>query len=103
VAVGKVSADAPGLRKDNPDLFGAVREVEFHLEIELGSRVGFRCDFDGESGRAFEISTRSGLFDLGSPHEANIGLQASVRRQSETDFHHHVAKTALAHISSKSI
>jgi len=103
MAVGKVRPDAMRLRVNDPDFFGAVSEIEFHLEIELRCGVGFGSDLNGKRGRAFEISARPWLFDLGGPYKANIRLQASIRRQAETDFHHHVAKTALAHVSSENI
>jgi hypothetical protein len=51
MAIGKVRANAASLREHNPDFLGAVREVQLHLEIELGGTVGFGSDFDGEGGR----------------------------------------------------
>lgn len=40
VAIREMHSDAVRLRVHNPDFLGAVRKIQFHLEIELRRGVG---------------------------------------------------------------
>jgi len=55
VTVGEVRADAAGFRIYDPNLLGAVGEVQLDFQVKLGGGVGIRRDFDGKGGRVFIV------------------------------------------------
>ncbi len=98
MAVGEMSANPAGLRKNDPNLIGAVGEIEFHFQIEMRGGIGIGSGFDGESRRAFEISTRPRAPKLRCPWEAHVRLHPCIFRELKARFYTHIAEPVLINV-----
>ncbi len=87
--------DPARLRVDDPDLLGAVGEVELHFEIQLRGGIGIGRHFDGEGGRAFEVPTRPRPLKLGGSQEARVRLHPCILGELKASFYTHIAEPML--------